>query len=314
MTLDIKAHYNNLITQKGGYKVLHAHLDKSNLITPELLFKAQQVSMQDKWYLYANLKADYTFHTVYARAEKALHKFIKQKVPTLRTFADADSTIGQMCIDAMCKLKEDYSSVISLEIAIQPLEGVVSLPSRNAFELACKKADLVGGLPSRDEDQKEHIRILFDIATSLDLPVDLHIDQLNDPDEIETQILLEVLEETDFQQKVNAVHCISLAAKPLGYQNEISSRLAASNVGVIICPSAALSMKPVAKLAQVHNSIAPIQVLHNNDVKLSLGIDNIHDLFMPLVDGDMWFESRLLMEATRCYDLDLISTIATTYI
>ena len=46
-------------------------------------------------------------------------------------------------------------------------------------------------------------------------------------------------------------------------------------------------------------------------VPLALGVDNIHDLFMPMVDGDLWFESRVLMEATRCYDLDLIAELAT---
>ena len=48
-----------------------------------------------------------------------------------------------------------------------------------------------------------------------------------------------------------------------------------------------------------------------NNVDVMLGIDNIHDLFMPLVDGDFWFECRLLMEAIRCYDLDLVASIAT---
>ena len=47
---------------------------------------------------------------------------------------------------------------------------------------------------------------------------------------------------------------------------------------------------------------------------MALGVDNINDLYMPLVDGNMWFESRLLMEATRCYDLNLISDIATNYV
>ena len=32
-------------------------------------------------------------------------------------------------------------------------------------------------------------------------------------------------------------------------------------------------------------------------------------LAMPMVDGDMMFEARSLMEATRCYDLDLIADI-----
>ena len=70
-------------------------------------------------------------------------------------------------------------------------------------------------------------------------------------------------------------------------------------------------MKPVEGMAPIHNSIAPIQLLNEVGVDLSLGIDNMSDLFMPLVDGDMWFEARILMEATRCYDLDMIADLCT---
>ena len=31
---------------------------------------------------------------------------------------------------------------------------------------------------------------------------------------------------------------------------------------------------------------------------------------MPLVDGDMWFECRVLMEACRLYDLEAVADIA----
>jgi hypothetical protein len=41
-----------------------------------------------------------------------------------------------------------------------------------------------------------------------------------------------------------------------------------------------------------------------------LGADNIHDLFMPLVDGDMWTECRFLMEACRYYELETVAAIA----
>jgi cytosine/creatinine deaminase len=54
------------------------------------------------------------------------------------------------------------------------------------------------------------------------------------------------------------------------------------------------SSAPHEVLAPIHNSIAPISILLEHDVQIALGIDNIHDLFMPLVDGDMWFECRLL--------------------
>ena len=32
---------------------------------------------------------------------------------------------------------------------------------------------------------------------------------------------------------------------------------------------------------------------------------------MPLVDGDLWFESRLLMEACRFYDIDRVAKLVT---
>ena len=312
--MDIQTHYKQLITLKGGYKPLHAHLDKSNVVTPELLKKAQSASMQEKWYLYRDLKNNYTFEDVYNRSKKSLEIFIKQECPVIRTFVDADAFVGQMCIDALCKLKEDYSELINIEIAIQPLEGLLKVSSRSIFEEACSKADLVGALPSRDNDPEEHLRIIFDIASKYKLPVDAHLDQLNSPHEKETELFLNIKKECNFNYSTNSVHSISLACHNLEYQNYIASRLANEDVGLIICPSAALSMKKINRSSPIHNSIAPLDVLLNNNVKCAIGVDNISDLFMPLVDGDMWFESRLLMEATRIYDLDTISTLATTYI
>ena len=84
------------------------------------------------------------------------------------------------------------------------------------------------------------------------------------------------------------------------------------NVSVIVCPSAAISMKQNRRLdGPIHNSIAPVNILLEEGVEVKLGIDNISDLFMPLVDGDMWFETRLLMESTRIYNSNKIISIVT---
>jgi cytosine deaminase len=42
-------------------------------------------------------------------------------------------------------------------------------------------------------------------------------------------------------------------------------------------------------------------------VRTYLGVDNVHDLFMPMVDGDMWTEARMLMESCRFYDIDAVA-------
>ena len=43
--------------------------------------------------------------------------------------------------------------------------------------------------------------------------------------------------------------------------------------------------------------------------KFRLGVDNILDLFMPMCDGDLQFELRLLSESARIYDPDILSKI-----
>ena len=60
----------------------------------------------------------------------------------------------------------------------------------------------------------------------------------------------------------------------------------------------------------IHNSIAPLRTLLESGVNVGLGIDNINDLFMPFCDGNLEFELRLLGEATRYYDLDILKKIA----
>merc|ERR1711862_1026696 len=85
-----------------------------------------------------------------------------------------------------------------------------------------------------------------------------------------------------------------------------------ADVGIVICPSAALSMKMLPMQSPLHNSIGPYVKLINAGVRTYLGIDNIADLFMPVVDGDMYTEARMLMESCRYYDLEKVADWATT--
>ena len=299
------------IRKKGGFSCYHAHFDKAYLVNPAL-FKKCQASLQEKWILYRDFKQNYTQIDLLNRMSRCVVNMIKQDVKYVRTFVDADSIVGQKCIDAAVHLKELYKDQIKIDIAIQPLEGLEDLKSKENFVEACIKADFIGGLPDKDSSPNKHIDLLFDLAKNLNKPVDIHVGQNNIPSEKETELVLSKIEEHGLKQKVSLVHCISLSCQKEDYIRQQAKRMKLLDVSVIVCPSAAISMKQNHSVySPVHNSIAPVSILLEENVNVKLGIDNIEDLFMPLVDGDMWFETRLLMESTRIYDTSKIINIVT---
>ncbi|MCA9179732.1 MAG: amidohydrolase family protein [Planctomycetales bacterium] len=307
---NLRIEFLEMVRRKGGFSNHHAHFDKAYLISLENL-KLGQVDMQKKWELYAHLKENYTHADLVERISRGVQKMVDQGVTYCRTMVDADSTVGLLPMRAALEVKRKFAGQIQFEVGVQPLKGVLDPASREAFIGACELGDFIGGLPSRDRPTPEkHLDIIMGVAKDLNKPLDAHVDQENNPHEIETEQLALKTIEHGLQGRVFGVHAISMAAKPAAEQDRIADLLKDAGVGVICCPSAALSMKQLPMAAPLHNSIAPVVKLMERGVDVYLGVDNVHDLFMPLVDGDMWFECRVLMEACRHYDLESVAEIA----
>ena len=292
----------------------HAHLDKSNLINRESLYKTS-VHMKDKWFIMEEYKKNYSKSELYSRMNESVKHIVRQNCKHIRSFIDVDSTVGLLCVQTAKKLKNNWKSEgVHIQLATQPLEGLVGKDSNiKLFEEAAEICDIVGCLPSRDyEKSAEHLDIAFTTAKRLGKDVEAHLDQCNIPSENETNLFCDFVEKYDYCGKARTVHSISLACQPLTEQERVARRLASLDVGVIVCPSAAISMKQSPEIyAPIHNSIAPLKVLLDAGVNVGLGIDNMNDIFMPYCDGDLTFELRLLAEATRTYDIDILQKIAT---
>ncbi|MEZ6142907.1 MAG: amidohydrolase family protein [Zavarzinella sp.] len=308
---DMQTEFLKLVGEQGGFANYHAHFDKAYLISLENL-RLSMVDMQKKWDLYKHLKENYTHEDLVERISRGLQKMIDQGVAYCRTMVDADSIVGTKAVEAALEVKKKFAKEIIFEIGVQPLQGVLDPQSREMFEAACSMADLVGGLPSRDRPTPEkHLDIIMSIAKNLGKRLDVHVDQENNPYEIETEMLARKTIEHGMEGRVSGIHAISVSAKAASEQDKIIKLVKDAGVSIICCPSAALSMRQLDMPAPLHNSIAPVTKLLEAGVPVYLGVDNVYDLFMPFVDGDMWFESRLLMEACRLYDIDQVVKIVT---
>jgi adenosine deaminase len=308
---DMKEEFLRLVRGNGGFASYHAHYDKAYLISPENL-RLSMVDMQKKWALYKHLKETYTRENLVERISRGVQIMVDQGATHCRSLIDADSTIRTLGVEAALEVKKKFKNQIVFEIGVQPLQGVLDEESRQQFEKACSMADVVGGLPSKDRPTPEkHLDIIMTIAREQNKRLDVHVDQENNPFENETEMLARKTIEHGLEGRVSAVHAISVSAKPVHEQDRIVRLLKDAGVSVIVCPSAALSMKQLEMHAPLHNSIAPVPKLLDAGVPVYLGVDNVYDLFMPLVDGDLWFESRLLMEACRYYDIDRVAKLVT---
>jgi len=299
------------IEKDGGFVNGHAHFDKAYFITREGLDKSM-VSMEEKWRMSDGIKKESTVEDIKERIKRALDYLIRQGCKTTCTFVDAYDAVGHKAIDAALAVKEEYKDRITLLIATQPLGGLIDDKARALYEEITAKADIAGGLPSKDRpNDDKSLDYLFEIAKKLNKPIHVHIDQENNPNERDTEKLISAVKRHGYERRTVAIHAISTSAQTKERRMKIYKEMAELGIAVIVCPSAALSMRQLDQYqAPVHNSIANVPEMLEAGVLVGLGIDNIADFYEPFVDGDMWVELRLMQEACRYYNLDELVKIA----
>src|SRR3989344_8448530 len=310
---DLETQMLEAIAEKGGFVSGNAHFDKAYYITREGLDKSM-VSMEEKWRMSDGIKRDSTVEDIKQRIRRALDCLINQGCKLTCTFVDAYDVVGHKAIDAALLVKEEYKDKITLLIITQPLDGLVDDKARTLYEEITAKADIAGGLPSKDRpNDEQHLDYLFEIAKKQNKPVHVHIDQENNPNERDTEKLIAAVKRHKYEGRTVAIHAISVSAQPKEYRKKIYKELAQLGIAVVVCPSAALSMRQLDQYnAPVHNSIANVPEMIEAGVLVGLGVDNIADFYEPFVDGDMWIELRFMQEACRYYDLDAMVKIASS--
>ena len=310
---DLKTQMLEAIKKNGGFVNCHAHFDKAFYITKDRL-EDSNVDMEKKWNMSDDIKRKSTEEEIANRIRTALDIFVSQGVKITVSFIDAYDAVGHKAINAALKVKKEYKDKITLLLATQPLGGLINKEARDLYEAITAKADIVGGLPSKDRPNDEQsLDYLFEIAKKLNKPVHIHIDQENNPNERDTEKLLEATIRHGYQGRVVAVHAVSTSAQPKEYRRDLYKKMADAGIAVIVCPSAMLSQKPFDQfLAPGHNSIANVPEMLEAGITVGLGVDNIADFYLPFVDGDMWTELRMLQETCRYHDFDQLVKIAST--
>lgn len=189
---------------------------------------------------------------------------------------------------------------------------------------AAQRADFIGALPERDDTDTYPDHIGFEeccrrvIALSMQLgkPLHIHVDQKNHDREDHTEKVIRIVEQVGVvhsgdEPLIWLVHVISPSAYAEDRFDAMARALARLNIGVICCPSAAISMRQLRSLhAPTHNAIARVLELLVAGVHVRLGTDNVCDITSPAGTLDVMDEVFVLSNALRYYDPEVMACLA----
>ncbi len=321
----------------GGFCNAHSHLDRNSTLSLRYLqivgidpVEGASLPLRTKQNLTGELHKGpaYSPEDLKRRMTENLERQCSMLTRSVATLVDATPDLpedGQLVINIANEIKEEMKDRVDLKVGIHPIFGFKEEERWEVYREAAKKCDFLGGLPEKDEPQtdgrigfKQHLKRILLLGQELKKPVHFHVDQANDPKETGTETLIEAVEwigapeiEGESSPTVWAVHTISPSAYSDKRFTKLMDGLLKNNIGVICCPSAAISMRQLRPTkSPTHNSIARVLEMLEAGVYMRVGTDNICDVFVPSSDGCILSEIKVLSNAIRFYIINVLAKLA----
>lgn len=320
----------------GGFFNAHAHGDRAFTRRDEFYSHVglsvgdiEKLSLPEKqslvWALHSGSAFDES--CIRERMNKLLEDSIGYGVRRLDTCVDTTYNTKLKAFYIAKELKEKYKERIDLRLGVYNVSGFKDSFSERfeIFEAAAKDADFIVALAEKDRKknhigEKQHNVYLLNLGIKFNKSVHFHVGQENSPGDKGVELLFECidwvynaqhrLEKKQYPQNF-LIHNISSSCSSEENFKEHCKNLKDLNLGVICCPSAALSMRQDKNQnAPIHNSITRIWDFALRDIPIFLGTDNINDVFVPSSTPDMYDEIFLLSHAARGYNTRVLSKIA----
>ncbi len=278
----------------------HAHLDKAltadlvpnpsgDLLGAIMAWRAHRTSL--------------TVDDVAERAERAVRMLVANGVTAVRTHVDVAGDIGTLGVEALVKVREVVAHLVDLQIVALVSPPITGPDGRaNAQALAAgvaAGADVVGGAPHLEPDQRAAIEHVLEVAAAAGLPVDLHMDETLDPTVLHLPELAALVVASGFPHGVTASHCCSLGMQPLAVQVEVSEAVAAAGIAVVTLPQTNLFLQARGWTTAPPRGLTAVRPLLDAGVTVAAGADNVQDPFNLVGRADPLETSALLVMAAH---------------
>ncbi len=200
-----------------------------------------------------------------------------------------DDIWGSAPIEALDEVKLHFAGEVDIRLIV-PWMGKASEKILEPLARA-GKIDFLGGYPTLMPDQRESLDRIFAFALRHSLPIDLHVDEADEPNIDTFEYALDKILETGMQGRVSAGHVTALCAVDDGRARRAIDKAARAGIHIITLPSCNMYLMGRKDKQPIRRGVTRVDEFLKAGVNVAFASDNIRDPFRPFGNGDMLEEA-----------------------
>ncbi|RGP53382.1 cytosine deaminase [Pseudomonas abyssi] len=249
---------------------------------------------------------------VISRAEQTLKLFAAHGIQYVRTHVDV--TDPQLtALRAMVEVRERVAEFVDLQIVAFPQEGILSFCGGKELmrEAVTVGADVIGGIPhfefTRDYGV-ESVKWLMDLAERSDCLVDVHCDEIDDPQSRFLEVLAAEALSRDYGSRVTASHTCAMHSYDEAYCSRLFRLLGKSGLNFVALPTENLHLQGRFDGYPKRRGVTRVPELLDAGLKVCFGQDSIRDPWYPMGNGNLLRTLDVGLHACHMLGMERIET------
>ncbi|BFH74048.1 amidohydrolase family protein [Sulfurisphaera javensis] len=270
---------------------MHSHLENA-------FIGGNASSLEEAVEKWSKIRDKMSLEDLKKRIEKAALVELFYGTTHIRVHAD---TCSKNSVKAAILAKEELKEYVDLQIVAFPEQGIFNC-SKEDFINYAKLADIIGGKPEVDENPKEHMDFISELAFKLGKHIDVHIDQ-HDAKTKHSEYMLRVAKTHLALSHLTALHFYSDK-----YAKRLIKTIKEKNASVISSPLTAFYLNG-GNSYPMYRGLTRIKELLKEGINVCLGHDDIQNPFYPSGVGDMLQVLWMAMNIEKEFDPSWINLI-----
>ena len=223
------------------------------------------------------------------RVLKTLNLLIGNGVQFVRTHADTSdpSLVG---LKTLCALRDELKDKIDIQVVAFPQDGLLSYPGgdklmEEALEIG---ADVVGGIPHFEYTRElgvASMKRVIELAMKYDRLVDVHCDEIDDPNSRFLEVLACEAMFHDMGARVTASHTTAMHSYDNAYCSKLFRLLKNSGINFVSCPTESIHLQGRFDTYPKRRGVTRVKELRDAGMNVCLGEDSIFDPWYSLGNG-----------------------------